>query len=177
MPSPTASGIRQLVVAEVVVKHTDATQVPVLPRGSAPSSRNRILAECREQLLTPVGLRTLAPSDPRYRGRYVGGVAERDGGYHQGPAWTWLLGHYALAEYRVDGDAAAAQARLEALAGQLNEAVIGQLSELHDGDAPHWPRGAPAQAWSVACTLEAWWRLQLARGSGATADPQVEEGA
>lgn len=139
--------------------------------------RNRILAECREQLLTPVGLRTLAPSDPRYRGRYVGGVAERDGGYHQGPAWTWLLGHYALAEYRVDGDAAAAQARLEALAGQLNEAVIGQLSELHDGDAPHRPRGAPAQAWSVACTLEAWWRLQLARGSGAAADPQVEEGA
>ena len=61
------------------------------------------------------------------------------------------------------GDADAAQSRLEPMAEQLNQAAIGQLSEIFDGDAPHLARGAPAQAWSVACTLEAWWRLELAK--------------
>ena len=76
--------------------------------------------------------------------------------------WGWLLGHYAMAEYRVTGDSGLALQRLEATAGHLCQAGLGQISEIFDGDPPHVPRGAPAQAWSVACTLEAWWKL--ARG-------------
>jgi 4-alpha-glucanotransferase len=123
----------------------------------------RVLEECRKHLLTPVGLRSLSPEDQHYHGQYLGNVAQRDGSYHQGPVWTWLLGHFALAEWRVTGDPGPAQQQLSALGEQLTEACVGQLSEIHDGDAPHLPRGAPAQAWSVACTLEAWWRIERAR--------------
>ena len=115
------------------------------------------------QLLSSFGLRSLAPAHPDYRSRYGGGVLERDGAYHQGPVWAWLLGHYALAEFRVSGDAAAAQRRLDAIADHLGDAGLGTVSEIFDGEAPHTPRGAPAQAWSVACILEAWCRLQAAR--------------
>nr|HMQ13759.1 amylo-alpha-1,6-glucosidase [Candidatus Competibacter phosphatis] len=85
------------------------------------------------------------------------------GGYHQGPVWGWLLGHYALAEYRVHGDAAAAQAWLEPVRDHLFDAGLGTVSEIFDGAPPHHPRGAPAQAWSVACVLEAWQRLERLR--------------
>ena len=89
-----------------------------------------------------------------------------DGSYHQGPVWGWLLGHWALAHHRVHGDAAAAQAWLEPIADHLHDAALGQVSEIFDGDPPHTPRGAPAQAWSVACVLEAWWRLERAKRQG-----------
>jgi 4-alpha-glucanotransferase len=138
-----------------------------------PELQQRILEECRQHLLTPVGLRSLSPDDGRYQGQYLGNVAERDGSYHQGPVWTWLLGHFALATYRVTGDQDRAQGYLSGLAEQLTEACVGQLSEIHDGDAPHLPRGAPAQAWSVACTLEAWWRIERARQ--VTASPNDAE--
>ena len=105
----------------------------------------------------------LAPGHPDYRGRYVGGVYERDGGYHQGPVWAFLLGHYALAEGRVTGDPVAAQARLTPLRDHLLDGGLGTASEILDGDPPHLPRGAPAQAWSVACALEAWTRLEKIR--------------
>jgi len=121
--------------------------------------RRDVVDECGEQLLTPFGLRSLSPQDPAYRGRYVGGVVDRDGSYHQGPVWGWLLGHYALAEYRVKGRADLARQRLESIADHLCQAGLGQVSEIFDGNPPHSPRGTPAQAWSVACTLEAWWRL------------------
>ncbi|MGD8933083.1 MAG: amylo-alpha-1,6-glucosidase, partial [Chromatiales bacterium] len=85
--------------------------------------------------------------------------------YHQGTVWGWLLGHYAMAEFRVTGDARAAQARLRPMADHLQDTGLGTLSEIFDGDPPHLPRGAPAQAWSVACTLEAWWRLQQLDGA------------
>jgi 4-alpha-glucanotransferase len=125
-----------------------------------------VVEECRTRLLTPWGLRSLAPDDPRYRGRYVGTPAERDGCYHQGPVWAWLLGHFALAECRVTGDRGLALSRLEAIPEHLSQAGLGQISEIFDGDPPHAPRGAPAQAWSVACTLEAWWRLSRHPGDG-----------
>ena len=66
------------------------------------------------------------------------------------PVWAWLLGHYALAEYRVSGDAPAAQARLAPIADHLRDAGLGTVGEIFDGDPPHHPRGCPAQAWSVA---------------------------
>jgi 4-alpha-glucanotransferase len=127
------------------------------------TAQQRMVALCGRELLTSYGLRTLAPSQPGYRGRYEGGVRERDGAYHQGPVWPWLLGHYALAEARVTGDPAAAQQRLLPLRDHLLDAGLGTISELLDGEPPHRPRGAPSQAWSVACTLEAWWRLQCLR--------------
>jgi len=129
----------------------------------SPEQQMRVVDECARELLGSCGLRSLAADDPRYRGRYEGGVWERDGAYHQGPLWTWLLGHFALALHRVTGDAAAAQRLLEPVGDHLLDAGLGTVSEIFDGDPPHTPRGAPAQAWSVACVLEAWSRLERAR--------------
>jgi len=74
-----------------------------------------------------------------------------------------LLGHYCLAEHRVHGDADAAITRLEPMRDHLADAGLGNVSEIFDGAAPHRPVGCPAQAWSVACILEAWWRLRRMR--------------
>jgi 4-alpha-glucanotransferase len=125
-------------------------------------AQRNVLEVCAARLLTPYGLRTLAPEHPDYQPRLQGGVWERDSAYHQGTVWAWLLGHFALAEYRVFGDAALALLRLEPIRQHLNEAGLGTVSEIFDGDPPHTPRGCPAQAWSVACTLEAWWKLRCA---------------
>ncbi|MGH8532861.1 MAG: amylo-alpha-1,6-glucosidase, partial [Gammaproteobacteria bacterium] len=127
------------------------------------SNQIGVLRACGRELLASYGLRSLSPAHPDYRPNYLGGVWERDGGYHQGPVWTWLLGHYALAEYRVHGDADAAQSRLEPIRDHLLDAGLGTVSEIFDGAPPHTPRGAPSQAWSVACVLEAWWRLERAK--------------
>ncbi|MHB1676206.1 MAG: amylo-alpha-1,6-glucosidase [Sulfuriferula sp.] len=125
-----------------------------------------VVAVCGRYLLTSYGLRTLAPNDPRHQPYYQGGVVNRDNAYHQGTAWTWLLGHYALAEYRVTGDAKLAQFRLTSIADHLRDAGLGSVSEIFDSAPPHTPRGAPAQAWSVACVLEAWCRLEHIRRAG-----------
>jgi 4-alpha-glucanotransferase len=122
-----------------------------------------VVAQVGGALLTSYGLRSLDPAHPDYRAHYLGGVWERDGSYHQGPVWAWLLGHWALAEYRVSGDATAAQARLAPLRDHLLDAGVGTVSEIFDGAPPHTPRGAPGQAWSVACALEAWCRLEKAK--------------
>ena len=114
----------------------------------------QILRLVEEQLLTPVGLRTLSDQDPRYRGRYEGGVVERDGAYHQGTVWPFLLGTFVTAWIKVYGKKAAAlkQARsfLDGIGTHLKEACVGQVSEVFDAEAPHRPRGCYAQAWSVA---------------------------
>lgn len=125
--------------------------------------QQQVVACCREHLLTPYGLRTLAPSNSAYRPRYEGDVWSRDTAYHQGTVWAWLLGHYALAEHRVTGDAALALSRLDAMRDHLQCAGLGTIVEIFDGDAPHTPRGAPCQAWSVACLLEAYWKLRHAQ--------------
>jgi predicted glycogen debranching enzyme len=139
-----------------------------------------VVRQCGRELLTSYGLRSLTPAHADYKPHYRGGVWERDSSYHQGPVWGWLLGHYALAEYRVSGDAHGAQSRLEPLRDHLLDAGLGTVSELFDGAAPHTPGGAPSQAWSVACTLEAWWRLERAKtqsaGQGkAAASPTVTQ--
>jgi predicted glycogen debranching enzyme len=111
-----------------------------------------ILKIVEERLLTPRGLRTLAPDDPRYCPRYAGGPAERDGAYHQGTVWPWLLGPYVDALLRVRGEAGreAARAVLEGFAPHLHEAGIGTISEVFDAEAPQLPGGCIAQAWSVS---------------------------
>ena len=114
----------------------------------------RVVDAVETALWTPLGLRTLAPDAPGYRGRYEGGPLERDGAYHQGTAWPWLLGAFVDAWVRVRGGGAdvlrEARARfLAPLQSHLDEAGLGHVSEIADGDAPHTPRGCPFQAWSV----------------------------
>lgn len=106
------------------------------------------------ELLTPYGLRTLSPRDPNYRGRYEGDARSRDGAYHQGTVWPWLLGPFLSSYVKVHGGTEEARRRaghfLDPLRAHLLEAGVGQISEVFDGDAPHRPGGCFAQAWSVA---------------------------
>jgi len=116
----------------------------------------RVLETCAAELWTPVGLRSLAASDPGYVGHYGGGPRERDGAYHQGTVWTWLLGPFVSAHYRVHANAPAALEYLRAIPAHLREGCVGQVSEIMDADPPFEPRGCFAQAWSVAEILRAW---------------------
>jgi predicted glycogen debranching enzyme len=120
----------------------------------------QVVAVCGQQLLTPVGLRSLDPRHPAYQGHYGGGPLARDRAYHQGTVWSWWLGPYALAHGRVHGDPVGALRLLEAVAPHLATAGVGSISEIFDGDAPHWARGCIAQAWSVAEVLRAWVELK-----------------
>jgi len=122
----------------------------------SPDDQANVVRVCRHHLLTAFGLRSLAPGSAAYHAHYGGGVRERDGGYHQGPVWGWLLGPFCLAAYRVTGDAHASLAVLRGISDALEDQGVGTVGEIFDGDPPHHPRGAPAQAWSVACTLDAW---------------------
>ena len=106
-------------------------------------------------LVTSYGLRSLAPDEAAYSSACCGAAPERDGAYHQGTVWAWLLGFWALAHYRVQGDARAAQRFLEPIGDHLADAGLGQVGESFDAEPPHTPRGGPAQAWSVATVLEA----------------------
>ncbi|MCX5837764.1 MAG: glycogen debranching enzyme N-terminal domain-containing protein [Deltaproteobacteria bacterium] len=120
-----------------------------------PAEQAAVVRTVREQLLTPCGLRTLSPADPAYRGRYRGSPALRDGAYHQGTVWPWLLGAFGEAALRVAENPEREKENLRQylrtfLRQHLSEAGIGSVSEVFDGDAPHRPGGCIAQAWSVA---------------------------
>jgi predicted glycogen debranching enzyme len=117
----------------------------------------RVLAVIEEKLLTPFGLRTLSPDDPRYRPVCTGGPWERDSAYHQGTVWPWLLGSYlsVLVRLRADEGRRQGRERLAGLRTHLGEAGIGSISEIFDAEPPHTPRGCIAQAWSVAEVLRA----------------------
>ena len=115
-------------------------------------------------LLGGLGLRSLGPDEPAYQGDYGGDAAHRDGGYHQGPVWTWLLGAYAEADARVHGDQAAALALLRPVEQHLHDAGLGSVSEILAGDAPHRPVGCIAQAWGVAECLRVWRSLASPQG-------------
>jgi predicted glycogen debranching enzyme len=130
-----------------------------------PVRQRAVVDACSRALLTPLGLRSLAPEDSAYIGRYQGGPHERDGSYHQGTVWSWLLGPYAIAHARVYGNAAHALALLAQIAPHLEEACVGSISEIFDAEPPHAARGCFAQAWSVAETLRAWHRLSRAQSS------------
>lgn len=131
-----------------------------------PEQRAGVLEVLRRRLLTPVGLRTLDPSDPHYRPTYSGSLRRRDEAYHNGTAWPWLLGPYVEATLRAGGFSAGARragrALLEPLLAQMQRHCPGQLAEIYDAQAdtapgapPPRPDGCPAQAWSVAMTLRA----------------------
>jgi glycogen debranching enzyme len=128
-----------------------------LPFGPAHGENaRRALRLVRKELLTPVGLRTLGPQEPGYRGRFQGPLRELDAAYHQGTVWPWLLGPYVSAVLRVTGDRAEARRALKAVPRMLGEYGLGGIPECYDGDAPRAPGGCPWQAWSAAEALRAW---------------------
>ncbi|MGB8581986.1 MAG: amylo-alpha-1,6-glucosidase [Candidatus Sulfotelmatobacter sp.] len=124
-----------------------------------PARANRVLDVVQEHLLTPFGLRTLAPSDPQYRGRYTGDQTSRDGAYHQGTVWPWLMGPFLTAYIKVHGGGEPARRQAEswlsAFKEHMTDSGLGKVSEIFEGDAPHRPVGCIAQAWSVAELLRA----------------------
>lgn len=127
----------------------------------------KVVEQVERHLLTPVGLRSLGPDEPGYARRYEGGVRQRDGSYHQGTVWPWLIGPFVEAWVRVRWNSreARSEARYKFLApllAHLNEAGLGHISEIADAEAPNTPRGAPFQAWSVGEAL----RLQWVLGKG-----------
>jgi predicted glycogen debranching enzyme len=115
-----------------------------------------ILEAVGRALLTGLGLRSISPDDPAYHGDYTGDQVRRDGAYHQGPVWTWLIGAYVEAHFRLHRDAPAALALLRPFEHHLFDAGLGSVSEILEGDAPHLPSGCIAQAWGVAEVLRVW---------------------
>jgi len=127
-----------------------------LPAGAFDAERARAIVDvCAAHLWTSLGLRTLAPDDPRYHGTYGGDQAARDGAYHQGTVWPWLAGPFIRAHLRAYGDAARTRTFVQPLLDALETDALGTLCEIADGDPPHAPRGCPAQAWSVAALIDA----------------------
>jgi len=125
----------------------------------SPERAKQVVSMVEQHLLTPYGLRSLAPSDPHYRGRYTGDGASRDGAYHQGTISPWLMGPFITAYIKVNGGSETARRQAELwltpLKGHLSDAGLGHISEIFEGDAPHRPVGCIAQAWSVAEILRA----------------------
>jgi predicted glycogen debranching enzyme len=136
-----------------------AVALPVSPL--TPAQQKAVVDICAEHLLTPYGLRSLAPGEPGYQGHYGGGPRERDAAYHQGTAWGWLLGPFALAHFRVHRDRAAAMGFFDSIGAAIRFYGIGSLAEIYDGDAAFSPQGCIAQAWTVGEVLRAW--AELAR--------------
>ena len=139
-----------------------------LPYGPVndPSEVARIVTACRVDLVTSVGLRSLSPQDPDYRGSHRGGPAQRDAAYHQGTVWPWLIGPYTDAVRRAGGDTTGL---LDGLQLHLSEFGLGSVSETADGDAPHAATGCPFQAWSVAELIRSRWAEDAAASTVAVA--------
>ena len=116
-----------------------------------------VVETVRTQLLTPVGLRSLAPGHPDYKAKYYGDLRARDAAYHQGTVWAWLIGPFVDAWLRLHPeDHAGARGFLEGFQHHRGEACIGSISEIFDAEEPFTPRGCVAQAWSVAEVLRCW---------------------
>ena len=170
-----AGGLLDVIDVDHVPGTQDAALRPnqILAVGGLPfpllegAAAQGVVARVEARLLTPLGLRTLDPADPAYVGRYRGGPAERDGAYHQGTAWPWLMGPFVEAWLRGRGRDAAAKAEAAArflapLERHLGQAGLGHVSEVVDGDAPHTPGGCPFQAWSLGELLRI--RAMVAQG-------------
>ncbi|MCK5114222.1 MAG: glycogen debranching protein, partial [Phycisphaerae bacterium] len=152
-PAGADSSLRANQIFAVSLPHSPLT----------PQQQRKVVDAVAQNLLTPFGLRTLAPHDSRYCGCYTGASESRERAYHQGTVWAWLIGGFVEAYLKVEGSdgtnsATAARRAKKWLAGfdtHLNETCLGSISEIFDGDAPHTPRGCCAQAWSVAEVLRA----------------------
>jgi predicted glycogen debranching enzyme len=132
---------------------------PVLDR----SRWTPVMTVVRDRLLTPVGLRSLAPGHPDYKAKYFGDLRSRDAAYHQGTVWAWLIGPFVDAWLKVyPDDPAGARGLLKGFDAHLSEACVGSISEIFDAEAPYVPRGCIAQAWSVAEVLRSLLKTGLA---------------
>jgi predicted glycogen debranching enzyme len=132
---------------------------PILDEARWPA----VLDVVRERLLTPVGLRSLAPGHPDYKPKYYGDLRSRDAAYHQGTVWAWLIGPFVDAWLKLHpADRVTAARLLDGFDAHLGDACVGSISEIFDADAPYVPRGCVAQAWSVAEVLRS---LLSAHGS------------
>ena len=130
-----------------------ALEHPVLDRARWAS----VMDVVQKRLLTPVGLRSLAPGHPDYKPKYDGDLRSRDASYHQGTVWAWLIGPFVDAWLKLHpGELAPARKFLEGFVPHLGEACIGSFSEIFDAEPPYTPRGCVAQAWSVAEVLRCW---------------------
>lgn len=152
LPSGKAdSSIRPNQVFAVSLPHSPLSTV----------QQKSIIDLIEKELLTPFGLRTLSPADARYKSQYTGPQAQRDAAYHQGTVWAWLIGPFIEAYLKVYSFDPTAKRQCRAFLSKLlehlkNDACLGNISEIFDGDAPHHPRGAFSQAWSVAEVLRAY---------------------
>jgi predicted glycogen debranching enzyme len=116
-----------------------------------------VVAVCRRRLLTPLGLRSLAPGHPDYKPKYFGDLRARDAAYHQGTVWAWLIGPFIDSWIKLyPDDRTGARRFLEGFIPHLRESCVGSISEIFDAEAPFTPRGCIAQAWSVAEVLRCW---------------------
>ena len=146
---------RQPGTGDTTFRPNQVLAVGGLPLALLDDEKARLMLSAVEaRLLTPLGLRSLAPGEIGYRRRYQGGVVERDSAYHQGAVWPWLMGPFVEAWVRVRGNTAAAkkEARerfLDPLLEQLNHGGLGHLPELAEAEAPYAMRGCPFQAWSL----------------------------
>ncbi len=165
---PERGSLYDVVDADHVAGRVDSSVRPnqVFAAGGLPFAvvdgdlARKVVETVERELVTPAGVRSLARSDPAYRARYEGGPAERDGAYHQGTVWPWLMGPFVEAWLRVHGsdEAAKTQAGLRfvaPLAARIGASGIDHLFEIADGDAPHAPRGCPFQAWSLGELIRA----------------------
>lgn len=135
-----------------------AISLPYSPLTAA--QQRSALDACARHLLTAHGLRTLSPDDAAYIGVYGGDRYKRDGAYHQGTVWAWLIGPFVMAHLRVYNDPQQVRSYLRPLMHHLTDHGIGAISEIFDGDAPFTPRGCIAQAWSIAEVLRTWQATQ-----------------
>jgi predicted glycogen debranching enzyme len=128
-----------------------------LPHSPLSASQQKAVVDaCAARLYTPLGLRSLAPDHPDYEGTYAGDREARDGAYHQGTVWSWLVGPFVKAHLRVYDDPETARTFLGPLRRHRSDHGVGSVSEVFDGDPPFPPGGTPAQAWGVAQLLAAW---------------------
>jgi predicted glycogen debranching enzyme len=131
-----------------------------------------VIDSVAESLLTPVGVRSLAPGHRDYKPRYDGDLRARDAAYHQGTVWAWLIGHFVDAWRKVYPDSTNARALLQGFEGHLRDAGIGAISEIFDAEPPFAPRGCLAQAWSVAEVLRVLLATEPPTGSIQRSSPQ-----
>ena len=121
------------------------------------SLKSEVADVVAETLLTPLGLRSLAPEHPDFKPNYHGDLRTRDAAYHQGTVWSWLIGPFIDAWLKVHpGEQQRARELLHGLVAHLGQACVGSISEIFDAKAPFSPRGCIAQAWGVAELLRAW---------------------
>ncbi len=167
-PNSTTGCLYDVVDVDHMRGRVDGSVRPnqVLAAGGLPhaivdgETARKLVAIVERELVTPLGLRTLARSDPAYCPRYEGDAPSRDGAYHQGTVWPWLIGAFVDAWLNVNGDddvhrAEARRHFLAPLLDHLNVAGLGHVSEIADGDSPHTPRGCPFQAWSLGELIRA----------------------